>query len=440
MSRPPPAGRPPGDTTLPPFEPPLSDLSSLSSTIQQAISQYESASTPKEKALYLQTIQTTSTKLTRLTTPLPQQFMELNFRPNLNVAVRIALSMSLFTSLPLSGSALTPSTLAPLTNSTAEFIHRIARVLASFSILQESLASTGEVAYSHTAFSRFLTAPPFQSSTQHLFDNMLQAQTNSAGKFYKEHGFKSPDDAKNCAFTYAHGVKDMGIFDILEKNPEDMKVFNDAMMVTAQFGLKELVGCYPWKELGKNEEGVMLVDVGGGKGHVVRELRNGVEQLRGSGKVILQDMKVVLEGGVVVDEEVKLMPYDFLKEVQPVRGANYFFKAIFHDWPDSSCLQILGNLAPAMTPTTSNPTPKLLITDLVLPDHSPPPGLVLRDINMLLIGGKERSLSQWEALLAEGGFKIIKMHGQEGMPVEEAPLKVEGKRELGNFDDDDWMC
>lgn len=36
---------------------------------------------------------------------------------------------------------------------------------------------------------------------------------------------------------------------------------------------------------------------------------------------------------------------------------------------------------------------------------------------MLVIGGKERSLSQWENLLSEGGFKIIGVHVQEGMSV-----------------------
>jgi hypothetical protein len=35
---------------------------------------------------------------------------------------------------------------------------------------------------------------------------------------------------------------------------------------------------------------------------------------------VLQDLKVVLDGGVLVDEEVELVPYDFFKEVQPVKG------------------------------------------------------------------------------------------------------------------------
>ncbi|KUJ11679.1 S-adenosyl-L-methionine-dependent methyltransferase [Mollisia scopiformis] len=344
--------------------------------------------------------------------------MEINFRPNLNVAIRIALSMSLLEALPMTGESLTCSALASKTSSDAEFVLRIARVLGAFDILTEGTNSEGEVTYSHTMFSRFLTGPPAKASAKHLFDNMLQAQANSAGGYYQKFGFHSPTDPKNCGFSFAHGKEDMGLFEILGAQPERMKLFNDAMMVTASFGLKELSTCYPWGELKGNKDGVVLVDVGGGKGHVVKELRGAVEGFKGQGKLVLQDMGVVLEGGVVdLDPEVKLMAYDFFKEVQPVKGANYFFKAIFHDWPDSSCPQILKNLAPAMKPTPSNPSPKLLITDLVLADHSPPAGLVLRDINMLVIGGKERSRSQWESLMNEAGFKIIGVHSQEGMPI-----------------------
>jgi hypothetical protein len=91
-------------------------------------------------------------------------------------------------------------------------------------------------------------------------------------------------------------------------------------------------------------------------------------------------------------------------------GSNYFLKAILHDWPDSSCLQILSKLAPAMR---GSPHSRLLICDLVLPDRNPEAGKVLRDINMLCIGGKERSLRQWKSLLGQGGFKILKVWGSE---------------------------
>ena len=40
--------------------------------------------------------------------------------------------------------------------------------------------------------------------------------------------------------------------------------------------------------------------------------------------------------------------------------------------------------------------------------------MVMRDINMLLIGGQERNLSQWNALLIKAGYKMLKVHGLGG--------------------------
>ena len=54
---------------------------------------------------------------------------------------------------------------------------------------------------------------------------------------------------------------------------------------------------------------------------------------------------------------------------------------------------------------------KLLICDVVVPDSAPPPRKVLRDMNMFLVGGMERSESQWRDLLESEGFLIDQIHG-----------------------------
>lgn len=88
-------------------------------------------------------------------------------------------------------------------------------------------------------------------------------------------------------------------------------------------------------------------------------------------------------------------------------AAAYFFKWIFHDWPDARCLNILSNLAPAMRGHAS----KLLVCDLVIPDKHPPALKALRDINMMQCSGKERSVKQWTELLAKAGFRVVEIHG-----------------------------
>ncbi|KAE9382157.1 S-adenosyl-L-methionine-dependent methyltransferase [Stipitochalara longipes BDJ] len=391
-----------GAPSLPNFEPPPSLLSSLSTAIQTSLRDYEAASNPADKAAALQKIQLHSTKLSRATAPIPQQFLELNMRPYLNVALRIAIEMNLFSSLPISGTAISPSDLAQkITNTDEEFVLRISRVLAAFDILSESPGPL----YSHTPFSRFLLNPTGKASIRHLFDIMLRAHMNSTIGYWKQNGFSNPEDAGNCPFTFAHGKSDMNVFDIMELVPEQQAVFNEHMATVNAAGIQQLVQLFDFGKLLPNKEGVVLVDVGGGKGHVINEIRSVYPEMKG---FMLQDMKVVLDGSVLVDDEVELIPYDFFNNVQPVKGSNYFLKAVLHDWPDAACLTILSNLAPAMK---GHPSSRLLISDLVLPDSNPSPSAVLRDMNMLLIGGKERNVAQWDKLLSDGGFKILEIHG-----------------------------
>jgi hypothetical protein len=58
-----------------------------------------------------------------------------------------------------------------------------------------------------------------------------------------------------------------------------------------------------------------------------------------------------------------------------------------------------------------HPHSKLLICEMVLLEQHPEPIPVMRDINMLLMGGQERNLFQWNALLTKAGFKLLKVHG-----------------------------
>lgn len=54
---------------------------------------------------------------------------------------------------------------------------------------------------------------------------------------------------------------------------------------------------------------------------------------------------------------------------------------------------------------------RLLICEVVVPDHNPHTRKVLRDMNMLLVGGMERSETQWKSLLAADGFRIKQIYG-----------------------------
>ncbi|KAJ6111287.1 hypothetical protein N7486_003522 [Penicillium sp. IBT 16267x] len=85
------------------------------------------------------------------------------------------------------------------------------------------------------------------------------------------------------------------------------------------------------------------------------------------------------------------------------RARAYYFRAIFHDWPDRICKRILLNTISAMSALYS----RIVIVDFVLPDINVPRMQSAMDIQMMSIGaGVERSKKQWMDLLASVGLRI----------------------------------
>ena len=84
----------------------------------------------------------------------------------------------------------------------------------------------------------------------------------------------------------------------------------------------------------------------------------------------------------------------------------YYFRAIFHDWPDTSCREILKNTAAAMRKGYS----KLLIDEAVLPNFGVSRNDAFLDLSMMALEtGSERSLKQWHDLLSSAGLRILKV-------------------------------
>merc|ERR1719453_413273 len=80
-------------------------------------------------------------------------------------------------------------------------------------------------------------------------------------------------------------------------------------------------------------------------------------------------------------------------------------KHILHDWNDESSTKILASCHAAI-----NEGGKFFIADAVLPPPgamtpTKPPQIYL-DTLMMVIGGKERTRAQWEALAASAGFVV----------------------------------
>lgn len=84
----------------------------------------------------------------------------------------------------------------------------------------------------------------------------------------------------------------------------------------------------------------------------------------------------------------------------------YFYHHILHDWSNEKCLEILGQLRKAMKPGYS----KLLLHEMIIPEQGASPFHAMLDMTMMTFNsGMERSARQWEELLDNAGFEVLKI-------------------------------
>lgn len=166
-----------------------------------------------------------------------------------------------------------------------------------------------------------MSRPYAQKSPQALFKLEWDIVTHAMSRFpqyFSKYGWKEPSDSKNTPFVFAEGEHDVEYFELMYRDPERVQVFGDAMENATIQGNMEATRTYPFDSLNAKEDEVVLVDVGGGKGQALVEIIKAYPNLKG--KMVLQDLKWVVEAGTVVGPEVEVMPYDMIKAEQPVKG------------------------------------------------------------------------------------------------------------------------
>lgn len=199
-------------------------------------------------------------------------------------------------------------------------------------------------------------------------------------------------------------------FEWLASHPKQQKLFN-SYMASRREGRPMWFDVYPVERLLGHgipyKDTIFLVDIGGNQGHDLSKFRREYGHL--PGKLVLQDLPDVIKGVSGRDSAIDVMGYSFL-DPQPVKGARaYYFRAIFHDWPDHICQAILRNTMSAMASDYS----RILIVDFVLSDTETPLMQASIDIQMMSIGaGVERTERQWRKLLESVGLEITGIWNQ----------------------------
>lgn len=196
------------------------------------------------------------------------------------------------------------------------------------------------------------------------------------------------------AFVKRHGH----LYEHLSRNPASSTLFDEYMAGRARTLIEGLTTRYAFPPE------ATLVDVAGGKGHILAAILHANPGMRG----VLIDLEHVVERAArtLADEgladRTEVVAGDFFSGV-PAGGDLYLLASILHNWDDGDAVRILRGVRDSMKPEG-----RVLILEVVLPDSEEPHLGKDFDMRMLAIfdGGAERSREEYATLLDRAGLTL----------------------------------
>ena len=141
-----------------------------------------------------------------------------------------------------------------------------------------------------------------------------------------------------------------------------------------------------------------VVDVGGGTGAMLAELLRKWPEIHGT--LVDFPRTVALSGEIFqaagVADRVTTVGQSFFDPL-PAGADLYLLKKILNDWPDREAVAILSGCAQA-----ARPSGRVVILDAVVADGAPMP----LSIEMMLVGGKHRTIAEFRNLVHKAGMEV----------------------------------
>ena len=199
-----------------------------------------------------------------------------------------------------------------------------------------------------------------------------------------------------------------------ERHPEENEIFNAAMAALSRAAAAQEIAAY---DFARHR---VIADIAGGTGALLAAILLEFPAARG---ILFDQAHVVAAAGEIlgragVADRVHIESGSFFERVP--RGADaYIMRHILHDWPDADAVAILHSCRAAMRPEAR----LLLIERVVGPPNEDPLSKFLDLVMLVSAGGRERTESEWRALLAEGDFRLCEVHraGSLASVIEASP-------------------
>lgn len=257
-------------------------------------------------------------------------------------------------------------------------LHRLLRLLETHGLF----ARDAEGGWAHTPTSRFLR-------TDHPVS--MRAFARMAGTAF---GWDSFTGLQHSARSGEPGIcllEPAGWTAYLQGHPDEAAIFHSAMTAKSHGDVAAILLAHDFSQHRR------VVDVGGGHGHLVRAVLAAQPGVEG---VLFELPEVATQ--VQPQERLDVVPGDFFRDALPA-GDAYVLMNIVHDWDDDASLRILQGVAAAGASRAT-----VLLVEVVLPDGPAASWGKTLDVMMLaLTGGRERTLPEYDALLAAAGLELI---------------------------------
>jgi acetylserotonin N-methyltransferase len=189
------------------------------------------------------------------------------------------------------------------------------------------------------------------------------------------------------------------LFDHFFRTPERQRSFLRGMHGFGQLSSPAVVAAF---DLSRSER---LVDLGSATGHLAIAACERYPQLRAA----VFDLPSVIEmareyvTASPARERIELTPGDFFSDDLPEADL-YSLGRILHDWPEDRVRTLLSKIYNTLPPAGA-----LLVAEKLLDeDRCGPISALMQSVNMLVCTeGKERTLTEYAALLHEAGFARV---------------------------------
>lgn len=252
--------------------------------------------------------------------------------------------------------------------------------------LLDFLAGYGLFEKNAQGFSLTVLSRPLQSGDPHSVKDTINMVDNIWWEAfaYMDQGLKTGTPP----FNHAHH---QGFFDFLQSHPEKQQNFDRGMAKLSSYEDDCIANaCRDFEKFNS------IMDIGGGKGGLVCALSKRHPEL----------MLILFETPAVINPlnpanfpaNIILKTGDFLEDI-PYADA-YICRGVLHDFNDELVMKILLNCRQKMQKYNS-----LFIIEQIIPDTAGPhPNKTMDIVMMVLLGGRQRTLENWQSLLKTAGF------------------------------------